>query len=101
MDTMEKILRESQVLELVGLSKSTLWRLEQLGAFPRRRRLGSRSVGWLMSEVMEWIASRPQTTDREAGEASPEKENGLNLEAGRIDPEARRGAPGPCALPGP
>ena len=56
---MEKIIRVCEVLDLVKFSRSTLWRLEQAGHFPKRRKIASRSVGWLQSEVLEWISSRP------------------------------------------
>lgn len=47
---------------IVGLSRSTIYRLEADGDFPKRRKLGksskSAAVGWLRSEVEEWLASR-------------------------------------------
>jgi len=51
-------LRESQVAVLTGLSKSTRWRLEKYGDFPKKRQLSTRSVGWLASEIEEWIQTR-------------------------------------------
>ncbi|MBW1953785.1 MAG: AlpA family transcriptional regulator [Deltaproteobacteria bacterium] len=74
MDAMEQILREPQVIEITGLSRTTLWRLEQCGCFPRRRRLGGRSVGWLKSEICEWITSRPQAAGREAQRGAKKRE---------------------------
>jgi len=53
---MDRVLRRSEVYEHTGLSYSTLRRLEASGRFPRRRRLGPRSVGWLRSEVEDWMA---------------------------------------------
>jgi prophage regulatory protein len=53
------ILRTRQVTRLTGLSRVTIWRLERLGEFPRRRQLGRNSVGWLSAEVDDWIATRP------------------------------------------
>jgi prophage regulatory protein len=53
-----KILRKPEVLSTVGLSYTTVWRLERAGHFPRRRQLGGRAVGWLENEIREWIASR-------------------------------------------
>ena len=55
---MEKIVRKKELCGLVGLSYSTIYRLERAGRFPRRRRLGDNSVGWLLSEVAEWMAAR-------------------------------------------
>lgn len=50
--------RERQVREATQLSRSTRWRLERLGKFPARRQLSTNSVGWLRSEVEEWLTSR-------------------------------------------
>ena len=47
-----------QVQELVPYSASHIWRLELLGLFPRRIRLGGNSVVWLKSEVNSWIESK-------------------------------------------
>lgn len=51
-------LREPQVFERTKLSKSTRWRLEKEGLFPRRRKLGKNSVAWLSNEIEDWIISR-------------------------------------------
>jgi prophage regulatory protein len=55
-----KILRARQVTSTTGLSRTTLWRLERRGDFPRRVRLGPNSTGWIESEIQEWIKSRPR-----------------------------------------
>ncbi len=47
------------VLSVTGLSAPTIWRLEAAGKFPRRRQLTPSRVGWLESEVLEWVNSRP------------------------------------------
>ena len=36
----------------------TIYRLEIRGEFPQRKQLSPNSVGWLESEIDEWIASR-------------------------------------------
>ncbi len=55
-----QILRTHDVLELTGLSRTTIWRLERGGRFPTRFRLSENSVGWDKDEVLEWIKSRPR-----------------------------------------
>jgi len=54
-----KLLRIKQVIDVTGLSRMTLWRLEKAGRFPTRRRLGDHSVAWLESDIERWIESRP------------------------------------------
>ena len=53
-----RFLRLPEVLARTGLSRSTIYvRLDQ-GLFPRPLSLGARAVGWLESEVDEWIRER-------------------------------------------
>ena len=56
-----RILREPEVLKMVGLSRVTIWRWQRDGKFPKRRRLGASAVGWLETEVEEWIEEHFQT----------------------------------------
>lgn len=51
-------LRLPAVLDQTGLNSSTLYRYKKLGLFPRPHQLGPRTVGWLQSEIDEWLASR-------------------------------------------
>lgn len=46
-----------------GVSPVTLWREERAGRFPKRRKITARRVGWLESEVREWVqkqSSQPE-----------------------------------------
>ncbi len=53
-----RFLRLPEVLARTGLSRSTIYvRLDQ-GRFPRPVSLGGRAVGWIESEVDEWIRQR-------------------------------------------
>lgn len=54
----DRILREKMVIQLTGLSRSTIWREERKGNFPKRRQLSSRAVGWLESEILTWMETR-------------------------------------------
>ena len=65
-----KIIRLPEVRERTGLSRSSIWRLENKeGDFPSRRKLGDGAVGWIEEEVEEWIRSRPKVNgQKEEGE---------------------------------
>lgn len=56
----DRIIREPERKFLTGLSRVRAYELEQQGLFPRRRKLyeGGHAVGWLLSEISEWISSR-------------------------------------------
>lgn len=56
-----KILRFQEVTELTGLSRSTIWRKERLGLFPKRKQLGLNSVGWLESDIQQWLENLPSS----------------------------------------
>ena len=51
------LLRLPQVLAMVGLSKSTLYRKVKAGLFPAPIKLSGNLVVWKQEVVMEWIAS--------------------------------------------
>jgi len=50
--------RKPELKQQTGLSDSTIWRMEKAGQFPKRKQITSRLVGWLRSEVDEWVKSR-------------------------------------------
>lgn len=60
MDDLSKhrIARRPEVVEVTGLSAATIYRLISKKLFPAPIRLGPNSVGWLASEVQEWIRTR-------------------------------------------
>ena len=62
-----RYIRKPEVRQIAGSSDSTIWRMEKRGQFPKRRQLGPNSVGWLLSEIEEWMESRPVVgeTDQE------------------------------------
>ena len=55
----DRVIREAECKRLSGLSRTTRWRLERSGKFPKRRQLSDNAVGWLWSEVLAWRGSRP------------------------------------------
>ena len=62
--TTTRLINEKQVLALIGLSRSTLWRLEQSGQFPSRLQVSTRAVRWNLAEVLEWIESRQRVNHK-------------------------------------
>jgi prophage regulatory protein len=53
-----RIIRKPELIETVGLSDPTIWRMERKGEFPRRLQVGANSVGWLSTEVYGWLQER-------------------------------------------
>lgn len=56
--TPDRIVRERECKQLTGQARTTRYMMEKAGNFPTRRQLGGRSMGWMLSEVTEWLASR-------------------------------------------
>ena len=55
----DRFLRKKEVVEMTGLSRSTIDRYVEKDMFPKPRRIGPNSVRWLLSEILVWMASRP------------------------------------------
>ena len=56
---MQKFLRQDEVIERTRLSRTSMWRLERAGTFPKRRQIIGSRIGWKESEISEWIETRP------------------------------------------
>ena len=52
---MDSILRIHQLVERIGLSRSSILRMEKDGKFPKKIILSKRVVGWLESDVNDWL----------------------------------------------
>ncbi len=58
MDMSERIILEPECKIVTGLGRSTRFLLEREGKFPRRRQISAGRVGWLFSELVEWMQTR-------------------------------------------
>ena len=56
--TVNRFIRESECQKITSLSRVTRWRLEQEGKFPKRYKITQNTIGWLSSELDEWINSK-------------------------------------------
>ena len=54
----DSFLRMKAVIELSGLSRSTIYSFIKDGKFPAQCKIGERAVGWRASEIFEWISTR-------------------------------------------
>lgn len=66
---MDRIIRRPELCRILGVSAATLWRLEERGELPPRRQIGPGSVGWLASEIDEFLTSR-QPVERRSDAAA-------------------------------
>jgi len=72
---MHKILRLTDVKNSTGLSRSTIYPRMAEGSFPRPVNLGGRAVGWLESEVDNWLECRIEMSRQLQSRSSKHKGN--------------------------
>lgn len=60
MNFSDGMLRISEVSELTGLSRPTIYRRMRDSDFPRPRQMGPRAVRWSESAVRHWLETRPE-----------------------------------------
>ena len=68
-DISMRFLRLPDVKNRTGLSRSSIYAHIKKGTFPLYIHLGARSVGWLESEINEWISARLQTRQKAGGQS--------------------------------
>ncbi len=56
--TNDRIVRAKEVVEMTGLSRTTIWRMERYKSFPARVSLGKNSIGWKLSDIQKWVDNR-------------------------------------------
>ncbi len=65
-----RVLRLKQVLAQTGLSRSTIFALQQRGIFPQSIKIGPKApkaTGWYEDEVQNYIETRPRGSGDRAG----------------------------------
>ena len=51
----EKLVRLPEVISITGLSKTTIWRYEKKGEFPKRIKVTARTSAWKLSDIQAFI----------------------------------------------
>lgn len=59
-----RIIRLKEVMDLTGLARSTIYKFVSVDLFPKPISLGDRCVGWLESEVYDWILIKIKERDQ-------------------------------------
>lgn len=55
---LSEIVRPRELPIVTGISRTTCWRLERAGDFPKKIQLSAGAVGWRMTEIMDWLKAR-------------------------------------------
>jgi prophage regulatory protein len=64
------VLRLPLVKARTGLSRSTIYLRIAEGSFPKPVSLGARAVGWLESDIEQWLTSRVEESRGGVGRAA-------------------------------
>ena len=59
----QRVLSQQTVLDRVPVSRTTLWRMERAGLFPRRIQVSAHRVGWIEADVNAWVEARRRDHD--------------------------------------
>ena len=65
-----RMLSAREVVERVGLHRSTIWKAVRAGTFPAPHELAENKIGWPESTISTWLDSRPRRTY--SAETAPE-----------------------------
>lgn len=57
-----EFIRLPEVISLVGLKTTTIYKMASEGTFPKQVKLGARSVAWIKSEVLQWNQEKAQAS---------------------------------------
>jgi len=57
-DTMKTIIKLPEVMAITTFSRSTIYRLIEMGEFPIQIKLAERSIGWIEQEVEDYMENK-------------------------------------------
>jgi prophage regulatory protein len=80
----DAILRLPQVRQITGLGRSSIYALQEIRAFPHSIKLSPRAVGWLESEVRQWIHSRVEQRGIQSSQDFSESQEDLGVRKRRV-----------------
>ncbi len=61
-----RVLRIQQVLEIVGVSRASIYTWMNHGEFPHGIKLGRKAVGWRATDIYDWLNDRSNAHSKEA-----------------------------------
>ena len=60
MHSTDRLLKIGEVVAMVALSESSIYRKMRRGQFPQPIKVGARAVRWWLSEILAWLAQCPR-----------------------------------------
>ena len=59
-----RVISWRELSEMIPFTRQHILRLEKAGRFPRRLQIGARRVGWLATEIEDWLAAKINDRER-------------------------------------
>ena len=91
-----KVLRMPEVVAMTGLSRMTIYRLEERGQFPPRLQLSANTVGWREDDIAQWMTALPTGGPAAQAQApvevAPRNSQREDLKVRRVASNVRRSA---------
>lgn len=66
-----RLIRLKEVLQLVPLSRSTIYARMAAGTFPKAHDLGGGVVAWYEADILDWIDARPEVRQVQEAKWAP------------------------------
>lgn len=66
-----RAIRRTQLRQMIPLSDTTIYEMEQRGEFPKRFYLTARCAAWDLGEVLLWLEKRKEGTRQNAQPQAP------------------------------
>lgn len=60
MEKSTQIIRRNELAKQLQVSEVTIWRMEKRGDLPKRVNISERVVGWLKSDIEQWLESKKE-----------------------------------------
>ena len=60
MSEVDRLIRLKELIKLIGLSRSTVYKLISESKFPKSIKLTERTVVWRLSEISAWVETKQQ-----------------------------------------
>ena len=80
----KEMLRPSEVVARIGLSRTTIWRGVRAGTFPAPLELGRNSIGWPESVIDDWLDRQAEGARlKRPGKGRPERDKLHEQELGQ------------------
>jgi prophage regulatory protein len=83
---MKRVLRLTEVVQRIGLSRATIWRLRREQDFPQALVLSRRAIGFLEHDIEQWIARKAKDTEH----ATLEQKDALPVRAAPLRKPKRK-----------